>query len=122
MKISILLLVAIIGIEACGASGVVAPRSQRPADNYVCRNSPPFPSGDFRMIRTLGAGVDTTDAFANRYLEPHRSADTIRVTGKDGVPIFLIWSSGGDSSTYCVTLYDSLSDHMPNLRGVIFAP
>lgn len=114
------LLVFAVGAGACGSADVLDVPARR---DYACRNAPMAPDGPFRVIYLPdGTTRDTTPVYANRYLEPHRSLDTVRVIGRDGNPILFIWGSGGDTSTYCVTLFDSLVDHLPNARGYMLVP
>lgn len=111
------LLFIVVVLTACGDSGVVSPRF-RPLPDYACANAPMFPSVPFRMVYSkTGATVDTSAVFANRYLLPHHYADTVWTTTNQGGPLGFVFNK---SETYCLTLFDSLTHHMPNVRGAVY--
>lgn len=109
-------------LTACDRqSGILSPPLTLPPANYQCANNPMTPSGTFRIIyRPTVDALDTTPSMANRYLVPHRSADTLWDVDRNGNPVRLVLGHGGDSSTYCVTVFDSLLWHLPNPAGAVF--
>lgn len=118
-----LILLASAALVACGASGIVRPADEAPPANYACSNDPMHPAGAFQVIYSRdGKSVDTTAVTANRYLEPHRSADTVRTVTNQGALLLFIFSGKGGDRYFCMTLYDSLTHHLPNARGAIFVP
>lgn len=118
------LLTTIAALTACRDHGPTEPSAvDLPAANYACRNNPMNPAGAFRVIFSPdGVRTDTTPVYVNRYLEPHRSKDTVVTTTSIGGRLLLIFGHGGDTSTYCITVFDSLNYHAPNFRGAVVVP
>jgi hypothetical protein len=112
---------AVVTTACVDVTGLQQQRHNPPTAGYACANVTMFPASPFRMIYSSDAiRLDTTARLVNRYLTPHRSADTVATVDGRGAPFLFIWhGAGGDTSTYCVTLFDSLLHHIANAKGYI---
>lgn len=117
------LLVLLVGCG--GAESALAP----PPADYSCVNVDMAPGPAFRIeyapTATYANGIltpitlDTTPRTVNRYLEPHRSSDTVLTTGSHGAAVSIIFAG---ASKYCVTVFDSLTNHLPNAQRYFVVP
>lgn len=103
-------LFALALVAGCGADRLTSPEAT------ICANTEMEPGPAFRIV--YGARPDTTPRTLNRYLEPHRSADTVFIGGG----VSAIFSNAAIGAGYCVTVFDSLSDHLPNAQSYVVVP
>lgn len=105
---SVLVLALLVGCG--GADRLTSPEAAN------CANTDLVPGPAFRIL--YGTRPDTTPRITNRYLEPHRSADTVFIGGG----VSAIFSNAAIGAGYCVTVFDSLSDHLPNVNSYVVVP
>jgi hypothetical protein len=124
MRYRLLLLLAVFSaVAACDAQrGIVAPDNspERVDPNHACSNALIPPAG-FRVTYSHdGVSHDTSARYVNRFLVPHRQSDTVVTKGNQGQPLLFIFAYRSPAD--CITLFDSLLHHAPNVNGAFSDP